>query len=107
MTILIQRRIRQRYFARDAGLLGPHIPAAFVFGGRTVGSEIELLDALDHMTRAEFEQAIKTDGNAVSRWVASELRNKRLAKRLRTTNKEIMMVRLDEHLRRHGKHLKR
>ena len=106
LTILIHRRIKRSYF-RQEGILAPHIPAPLALGNTVVHTEVELLDALDRMTRAEFERLVPTEDNIVSNWAAKELRNKRLAKKLRTTSKEKMILRLDAYLKKHGKHLKR
>ena len=76
-------------------------------GATTVHNEVELLDELDRMTRAEFEHLVSAEDNIISHWVARELRNRRLAKQLRTTSKEKMMLRLDEHLAKHGRNIKR
>jgi ABC-type multidrug transport system permease subunit len=106
ITFFIQRRIKQRYFRQDAGLLR-HVPTPLTLGSTTVHNEVELLDALDRMTRAEFEHLVSADDNIISVWIAKELRNRKLAKQLRTTSKEKMMLRLDEHLAKHGRNIKR
>ena len=105
LTVSIQRRIKRKYF-KQAGILAPHIPVMLHLGSRQVRNEVELLDALDHMTRAEFDAIVSSDDNAISAWVMKELRNKSLGKQLRTTSKERMMLRLDKHLRKHGKNIK-
>jgi ABC-type multidrug transport system permease subunit len=107
LTLLIQRRNKQRYFKQDAGLLAPHVPAPLDLAGKQIHDEVALLDALDHMTRTEFESIIKSDDNIVSQWVFKELRNPSLARKLRTTSKERMILRLDKHLEKHGRHLRR
>jgi ABC-type multidrug transport system permease subunit len=106
LTLWVQRRAKRKYFRQDTGgILAPHIPVPLVLGGRSVANEVELLDCLDHMTRAEFESAVKADINPVSVWVEKELRSPRLARQLRTTSKERMMLKLDKHLQRHGKRI--
>jgi ABC-2 type transport system permease protein len=105
VTLLIQRRIKRRYFKQDGGMLAPHIPAPLHLGQHQVHNEVELLDTLDRMTRTEFEAIVRSEDNVISQWTRVELRNKALAKRLRTTSKERMMLRLDEHLEKHGKRI--
>ena len=107
VTLFIQRGIKKRYFRQDVGLLAPHVPAPLSLGTKTLHNEVELLDALDRMTRSEFEQLVTADDNLVSAWVGKELRNHKLARQLRTTSKERMMLRLDKHMERHGRHFKR
>jgi ABC-type multidrug transport system permease subunit len=106
ITVLIQRRIKSRYFRQEGGLLTPHVPAPLQLGTVQVHNEVGLLDALDRMTRAEFDSIITSDDNIISAWAAKELRNRRLSRHLRTTSKERMILRLDRHLRKHGKHIK-
>ena len=81
------------------------MPASLALGQYLVHNEVELLDALDRMTRTEFEAIVRSDENPIATWAHAELRNKTLAKRLRTTNKERMMLRLDQHLEKHGKRI--
>ncbi|HIH24023.1 TPA: ABC transporter permease [Candidatus Woesearchaeota archaeon] len=107
LTILVQRRNRRKYFRQDGGLLAPHIPSPLLIAGKHVNNEVELLDCLDHMTRAEFDSVVKTDDNLIAAWVKTELRNRSLSRQLRTTSKEKMMLKLDKYLARHGKHMKR
>lgn len=106
LTIMVQRRNRRKYFRQDGGLLAPHIPSPLLIVGRHVNNEVELLDCLDHMTRAEFESVVKSDDNPIAAWVKTELRNRSLSRQLRTTSKEKMMLKLDKYLARHGKHMK-
>jgi len=105
-TLYIQRRARKRYFRQEAGILEERIPVPLILGQYVIHDEVELLDSLDKMTRTEFEEHVKADDNRISVWTRIELRNKSLSKKLRTTSKEKMMLRLDDHLKRHGKHLK-
>jgi hypothetical protein len=103
ITITIRRRIKRQYFMQE----GTTHTAAPLQLGTAVHNEVELLDALDHMTRTEFEALVKTDDNSIAKWVEYELRNKRLARQLRTTSKERMILRLDKYLKKHGKDIKR
>jgi hypothetical protein len=105
--LLIQRRNKQQYFKQEQGLLAPHIPAPLLLGERQVNDEVELLDALDHMTRAEFDAIISSEDNIISSWALKELCNGSLSRKLRTTSKERMILRLDKHLRKHGKNIRR
>jgi ABC-2 type transport system permease protein len=103
VTMLIQRRAKKKYFRQEGSILAPHIPAPLAIAGHHVNNLVELLDVLDHMTRSEFESVVKADTNIISEWVAVELRNKSLAKKLRTTSKEKMMLQIDAYLKKHGK----
>jgi ABC-type multidrug transport system permease subunit len=105
LAFWIYRRNKRTYF-RQESVLASHVPTPLALGSRTVANEVELLDALDRMTRAEFEAIVTADENVISVWVRTELRNTRLAKRLRTRNKERMMLQLDAYLKRHGKTLR-
>lgn len=106
ITVIIQRRLKQNYFRQDR-ILAEHIPAPLVLGEKTIHNEVELLDALDHMTRAEFEALVKADNNLIFEWAEKELRNKSLARKLRTTSKERMILRLDDHLAKYGRNITR
>jgi ABC-type multidrug transport system permease subunit len=106
ITFFIQRRIKRRYFRQDAGILR-HVAAPLNLGTVIVHNEVDLLDALDRMTRTEFEHLVSKEDNIISVWVGNELRNRKLAKQLRTTSKERMMLSLDEYLVKHGRNIKR
>jgi ABC-type transport system involved in multi-copper enzyme maturation permease subunit len=106
LTVWIQRSIRARYF-RQEQVLAAHVPAPLQLGGRLVHNEVDLMDALDAMTRAQFEAIVTEGDNPVSLWAERELRNARLARKLRIRNKERMILILDRHLARHGKRIKR
>lgn len=105
-TVLVQRHIKRKYFRQEEPILQTrHVPSPLRIGEALVHDEIEMMDALDQMTRSEFEDLMK-NGNVISLWVQKELRNKRLARRLRTRSKEKMIIRLDKYLERHGKRIK-
>ncbi len=109
-TMLIQRHIKKKYFKQEDNILQvvkkPHLPKPLMLGEAQVFNLMELMDALDKMTRQEFE-AMVIKGVSVSEWVEKEIRNKRLARQLRTKNKEKMILRLDKYLKRYGKNIKR
>lgn len=106
LTMLIQRHMKRRYFRQEEGLLPTHVPAPLRLGEALVHNEVELMDALDRMTRVEFERIVTSEDNIVAQWAAKELRNRRLAKQLRTRSKERMILKLDGYLARHGKKLR-
>jgi ABC-type polysaccharide/polyol phosphate export permease len=106
LTILIQRHARKSYFRQDGGMLATHTPGPLVLGTRVVHNEVELLDALDRMTRAEFEAFVDAGHNPISAWLEKDVKNVSLGRKMRTTSKEKMMIRLDEYLRKHGKKIK-
>jgi len=103
IVIYVQKRNRRAYFRQDEGLLATRPPTPLVLGTHTIRNEIELFEVLDSMTRAEFSQFITEESNPVTNWVRDELRNKSLARKLRTTNKELMILRLDKHLKNNGR----
>jgi len=102
----IQRSLKRRYFRQDAGLLAAqHVPAPLRIGEQTVHNAAELMDALDRMTRVEFERFVTADDNAIVRWAHDELREPRLARGLRTRSKEKMILWIDTWLKKHGKRI--
>ena len=106
LTLLIHRRAKKRYFRQEGSILTPHIATPLMIAGHHINNLVELLDVLDHMTRQEFESVVKNDVNdvnVISEWVAKEVRHKSLAKKLRTTSKEKMIIVLDKYLAKHGK----
>ncbi len=108
LTVYIQRRIKKAYFKQEEPLLPTfHVPAPLRLGARIVYNEVDLIDVLDRMTREEFSHLVPKKENVISLWVARELRNKWLARHLRTTSKERMILKLDKYLKRHGKRIKR
>lgn len=107
ITLAVQRQTRKRYFRQEAGvILTSHTASPLSLGQHIIHNEVELLDALDRMTRSEFESVTQAS-NPISSWVEQELRDKRLAKQLRNQSKERMILRLDAHLKRHGKKIVR
>jgi len=107
-TIIAAKRIKRTYFRQEEPLLQKkHIPVPLHLGARMIYNEMDLMDALDRMTRIEFTHVVPNKENVIALWAERELRNKRLARQLRTTNKERMILKLDAYLKRHGKHMKR
>jgi ABC-type multidrug transport system permease subunit len=107
LTYWVRQRMKRKYFRQDEGLLGTHVAAPLQLGKIAVHNEFELLDALDHMTRFEFESAVTSEENLIAAWVERELRNKSLARKLKTTSKEKMIIRLDKYLKHHGRDIRR
>ncbi len=104
----IQNSLKRRHFRQDVGLLATqHVPAPLRLGDRIVHDPAELMDALDHMARAEFELLVTAEDNPIARWANDELRQSRLARGLRTRSKERMILRIDAWLKKHGKTLNR
>lgn len=112
--LLVQRSFKRRFFQRRSKDLAA---AAFtpksrevkplLVGDREVRNLFDLLNALDGMTRAEFEQVAAKKEHPIANWVAKELGEKRLARKLRTRSKERIILALDKHLKRQTKRLQR
>ena len=108
ITVFIRRRIKQKYFKQEEPLLAvkTHVPKHLRLGEAYVHNEVSLMEALDKMTRQEYGMIVVNDPYMISRWVERELRNKRLARQLRTKSKEKIILKLDKYLARHGKRMK-
>jgi ABC-type multidrug transport system permease subunit len=104
LTLFIHQRLRKQYFRQEDNFL-VHVPAPLSLHGRQIHNEVELLDLLDHMTRQEFEQIVTQSQNPIAHWAKTELRSRGLARKLNTTSKERMIIKLDEHLKAHGKRI--
>jgi hypothetical protein len=69
-------------------------------GNASVHDEIELLDALQHAS--DDVLAPLHEQQTIARWTKTQLHERRLAKRLQTTDKEKMLRALHKHVERHG-----
>jgi ABC-type multidrug transport system permease subunit len=110
LIILVQRSFKRRFFLRrskdlDTRAFTPKTVRPLQLTNREVRDLFDLLSALDAMTRAEFEQAIAGERNPVAAWVKNEMKEKRLARKLDTRNKELMILALDKHLKKKSRKL--
>ncbi len=112
VILAVQRSFRRSYFQRRstdlaASAFTPHAKSAkpFSLGGREVRDLFDLVEALDAMTRAEFERAVTGETNPVASWVRQELKEKRLARKLDTQSKERMIIALEKHLKKQTRRL--
>jgi len=110
VVLAIQRSFRTKFFRRRSRDLAPTAFTAqrdvrpLTLGSRTVRNLFDLLEALDAMTRAEFEAL---DAASIGAWIRKELGEKRLARKLATRSKERMIIVLDKHLKRLTRKLQR
>lgn len=103
VIMTVQQYVRKRYFAEQATVEvqrqeKPITPLDL--GGKIVKDEYDLLTVLDLMTRQEFADVVNKKENPVYAWLLHEVKNKKLAAKLKTTSKERMMLALDKHLRK-------
>jgi hypothetical protein len=106
----VQRSFKARYFRHSskdlaANAFSTREAKPLQLNDREVRDLFDLLAALDVMTRAEFEKAIAGEQNPIAAWVRTELREKRLARRLDTRSKELMILTLDKHLKKRTRRL--
>jgi len=106
----VQRSFKARYFrqrSRDltAKAFSARAVKPLTMNGRDVHDLFDLLAALDAMTRAEFEAVVTQAENPIAAWARGELKEKRLARRLDTRSKELMILALDKHLKKVTKRL--
>lgn len=113
IMLLVQRSFKARFFSRQAKDL---TAASFTtkrkvkplkLGNTEVHDLFDLLETLDNMTRATFEESVVAKGNPVVSWVRNELRERRLSRKLKTKSKERMILALDKHLKRKTKKLQK
>lgn len=103
LVIAVQKYSRKKYFQNKSVSevkLTKQAAKILEINGKEIKDEYDLLTVLDFMTRKEFETAIDKKDNIISNWVLNELGNKRLARKLRTTSKERMILRLDAYLKK-------
>ena len=101
-TIGVQQYVRRRYFKEQAVVEVKTKKAVqpLELGAHVIKDEFELLSALDVMTREEFKKHVNEEKNKVYSWAKKELNNKWLARKLNTTNKERMIIKLDKYLKK-------
>lgn len=114
LILAVQRSFKSRFFQRRSRDL-----AASAFAGekkavqpllildREVRDPFDLLEVLDGMTRAEFEQVLSGRKNPVALWVRTELGERSLSRKMDTRSKERMIIALDKYLKRKTKSLQR
>ena len=106
LIFAIQQYARKRYFRQQATLEVKTVKykaKPLVLDQHQVKNEFELLTALDLMTRKEFSEHVNTKKNTIHAWILKELQNKKLAAKLKTTNKERMILKLDKYLKKQTK----
>jgi hypothetical protein len=113
-VVLVQRSAKAKFFRRRSKDLGKNAftPRArpvkpLMVGDREVRDLFDLLEVLDSMTRAEFEECRKGGKQPISSWVRNEIGDKRLARRLRTPSKERLILALDKHIKKETKRLQK
>lgn len=112
-TILgVQRSFKARYFRKQSKDLAvsafaqkTHVIKPLILEKRKIKDLFDLLEALDAMTRSEFEELITSNKNPLADWVRKEVRDRSLARRLNTRSKERMILALDKYLKRATKRL--
>ncbi len=114
LIIAVQRSFKSKFFQRRSKDL-----AANAFAPRArkikplslmhheVKDLFDLLEVLDHMTRADFEQVIAGGKNPIAAWVRLEVGEKGLARRMDTRSKERMILALDKYIKRRSKRLQK
>ncbi|RME31439.1 hypothetical protein D6789_02745, partial [Candidatus Woesearchaeota archaeon] len=112
LILVVQRSFKSRFFQRQAkDLTADEFTATkrrvkpLSLLGRDVHDLFDLLEALDAMTRAQFESVVTTAKNPIASWVRTELQMRSLARKLRTRSKERMILALDKYLKRQTKKL--
>lgn len=108
----VQRSFKSRFFQRQAKDLTEESFAPkkrsvkpLTLLGREVADLFDLLEALDTMTRAQFESVVTKAKNPIATWVKQQVNERGLARKLRTRSKERMILALDKHLKRQTKKL--
>ncbi len=111
LILAVQRSFKRRYFQRRSKDLGTGAFAPkrkvkpLLVKDREIRDLFDLLEALDAMTRAEFEQAVSPERNPIAEWVRNEIGERSLGRRMDTRSKERMILALDKHLKRRTKKL--
>ncbi|MBR9692684.1 ABC transporter permease [Candidatus Woesearchaeota archaeon] len=113
-VIAIQRSVKAKFFKRRSKDLKktaftPRMKPVkpLVIGDREVQDLFDLLEALDSMTRSEFEEIRKGGKNPISAWVRIEIGDKSLSRKLKTPSKERMILTLDKYLKKLTKKLQK
>ncbi|MBR9702900.1 ABC transporter permease [Candidatus Woesearchaeota archaeon] len=103
VIMAVQQYVRKRYFAEQATVevRRQEKPIKCLeLGDKRAKDEYDLLTVLDLMTRQEFSALVNEKDNPVYDWLLHEVKNKKLAAKLKTASKERMMLALDKHLRK-------